>query len=87
MNKQTEDIAVLQGPFVELFKLEVLPPFQRQGFGKALVDYAKSLKLPIKNNCTRPLRRILGEDWVPKKVQGSEGSFFYIWYPCEKNHM
>jgi len=85
MNKQTEDTAVLQGPFVELFKLEVLPPFQRQGFGKALVDYAKSLKLPIKTTA-----RVHSEGFWERigfqKVQGSEGSF-YIWYPCEKSHV
>ncbi|WP_078547325.1 N-acetyltransferase [Litchfieldia alkalitelluris] len=36
--------------YLELWKLEVLSPYQRKGFGKALVDYAKSLGLPIKTN-------------------------------------
>lgn len=81
MNQQTED-AILQGPFVELFKLEVLPPFQRQGLGKALVDYAKSLKLPIKTTA-----RVHSEGFWERigfqKAQSS-GDSFYIWYPCGK---
>lgn len=38
----------VEGTYLELFKLEVLPEFKRRGFGTALVDYAKSIKLPIK---------------------------------------
>ncbi|MFD1018069.1 N-acetyltransferase [Thalassobacillus hwangdonensis] len=36
--------------YVELWKLEVLPDYQGQGLGKALVDFAKSYDLPIKTN-------------------------------------
>ncbi|WP_217585693.1 N-acetyltransferase [Lentibacillus saliphilus] len=36
--------------YLELWKLEVLPNFQGKGFGRALVDYAKSYHLPIKTN-------------------------------------
>ncbi|MFT4416112.1 N-acetyltransferase [Fredinandcohnia humi] len=36
--------------YLELWKLEVLPDYQRNGFGKALVEYAKSFNLPIKTN-------------------------------------
>lgn len=36
--------------YLELWKLEVLTPYQKQGFGKILVDYAKSFNLPIKTN-------------------------------------
>ncbi|GGF11824.1 putative N-acetyltransferase YlbP [Halobacillus andaensis] len=36
--------------YLELWKLEVLPDYQGQGFGKALVDFAKSFQLPIKTN-------------------------------------
>lgn len=34
--------------YLELWKLEVLPEYQHQGFGTALVEYAKSKGLPIK---------------------------------------
>lgn len=36
--------------YLELWKLEVLSDYQQKGFGKALVDYAKSYNLPIKTN-------------------------------------
>ncbi|WP_019242415.1 MULTISPECIES: N-acetyltransferase [Bacillus] len=36
--------------YLELWKLEVLAPYQKQGFGTALVNYAKSFNLPIKTN-------------------------------------
>ncbi len=36
--------------YVELWKLEVLSDYQQKGFGRALVDFAKSYQLPIKTN-------------------------------------
>lgn len=36
--------------YLELWKLEVLPLYQRKGYGQALVNYAKSFGLPIKTN-------------------------------------
>ncbi|WP_079529744.1 MULTISPECIES: N-acetyltransferase [Halobacillus] len=36
--------------YLELWKLEVLPDYRDQGFGKAMVDFAKSFNLPIKTN-------------------------------------
>lgn len=36
--------------YLELWKLEVLPDYQRSGYGKALVDYAKSFNMPIRTN-------------------------------------
>lgn len=36
--------------YLELWKLEVLPDYQNKGFGQMLVDFAKSLNLPIKTN-------------------------------------
>ncbi len=36
--------------YLVLFKLEVLPDYRNHGYGKMLVDYAKSYQLPIKTN-------------------------------------
>lgn len=36
--------------YLTLWKLEVLPDYRGKGYGKALVDFAKSFKLPIKTN-------------------------------------
>ena len=36
--------------FLELWKLEVLPDYRGLGYGKALVEFAKSFDLPIKTN-------------------------------------
>lgn len=36
--------------YLEIWKLEVLPAYRGKGYGKALVDFAKSHKLPIKTN-------------------------------------
>jgi GNAT superfamily N-acetyltransferase len=36
--------------YLELWKLEVLSDYQRKGFGRILVDFAKSFNLPIKTN-------------------------------------
>ncbi|RWZ60706.1 N-acetyltransferase [Halobacillus fulvus] len=36
--------------YLELWKLEVLPDYRGQGYGKDLVEFAKGFKLPIKTN-------------------------------------
>lgn len=36
--------------YLVLWKLEVLPAYRNNGYGKVLVDYAKSFQLPIKTN-------------------------------------
>lgn len=36
--------------YLELWKLEVLPNHRNQGYGTALVNYAKDFQLPIKTN-------------------------------------
>ncbi|RSK26928.1 N-acetyltransferase [Bacillus sp. HMF5848] len=41
---------VPQQDYLELWKLEVLADYQRKGYGKALVNFAKELGFPIKTN-------------------------------------
>jgi len=36
--------------YLELWKLEVLPDYRDMGFGRDLVEFAKSFELPIKTN-------------------------------------
>ncbi len=36
--------------YLELWKLEVLPDYRGNGYGKRMVDFAKSFELPIKTN-------------------------------------
>ncbi len=36
--------------YLELWKLEVLPDFQKKGYGQALVKYAQEFNMPIKTN-------------------------------------
>jgi len=36
--------------YLELWKLEVLEPYRNNGYGRELVQYAKSFNLPIKTN-------------------------------------
>ncbi len=36
--------------YLELWKLEVLPDYQKKGYGKKLVEFAKEFGLPIKTN-------------------------------------
>lgn len=36
--------------YLELWKLEILPSYQKKGIGKKLVDFAKTFNVPIKTN-------------------------------------
>lgn len=70
--------------YLELWKLEVLPEYQRKGYGKALVDFAKSFGLPIKTN---PRMKSAGfwekMGFVPVKydMKRDRGENPLVWYP------
>lgn len=69
----------------ELWKLEVLPQFRGQGFGQALVTYAKSLGLPIKTNARRRSNLFWDKmGFVPVKYDSSRdrGESPYVWLPA-----
>ncbi len=68
--------------YLELWKLEVLPEYQNQGFGTALVEFAKSKGLPIK---TSP--RVNSKKFWEKKgfspIDKDDENDFLVWLPDE----
>ncbi len=70
--------------YLELWKLEVLPEYQGKGYGKALVQFAKSFQLPIKTN-----PRIKSADFWTKMdfkqvkydMERDKGENPYVWFP------
>lgn len=76
-----------QRDYLELWKLEVLPDYQRAGYGQSLVEFAKSFGLPIKTNP----RVKSAEFWskmnfepVKYDMERDKGENPLIWYPSEK---
>ncbi|MBT2712678.1 N-acetyltransferase [Pseudomonas sp. ISL-88] len=70
--------------FLELWKLEVLPGYQKNGYGKALVDFAKSFRMPIRTNS----RMKSADFWdkmnfepVKYDMARDKGENPYIWHP------
>ncbi|WAA13697.1 N-acetyltransferase [Fervidibacillus halotolerans] len=70
--------------YLELWKLEVLPDFQNQGFGTALVDFAKGFGLPIKTNARMQSKEFwLKQGFVPAHydMERDLGENPLIWMP------
>ncbi|MCR6095932.1 N-acetyltransferase [Salipaludibacillus agaradhaerens] len=70
--------------YYELWKLEVLPGYQGKGIGKTLVDFAKSLGLPVKTNA----RQRSDEFWhkqgfeaLTYKTERDRGENPFVWFP------
>ncbi|MBY8912303.1 N-acetyltransferase [Bacillus sp. YC2] len=70
--------------FLELWKLEVLPGYQKNGYGRALVDFAKSFRMPIRTNS----RMKSADFWdkmnfepVKYDMARDKGENPYIWHP------
>lgn len=66
------------GEYVEIWKLEVLPAFQKKGLGRLLVEFAKSFDLPI---MTKP--RVKSQSfWERLQFKpASENNTRLIWLP------
>ncbi|GEN44810.1 N-acetyltransferase [Alkalibacillus haloalkaliphilus] len=70
--------------YMQLWKLEVLEHYRHKGFGKQLVDFAKTFNLPIKTNA-----RINSHDFWEKQgfqpatyeMERDFGENPYIWMP------
>lgn len=70
--------------FYELMKLEVLPQYRGRGLGRSLVEYAKSLGLPIKTNArlgSDPFWKKLGFTPVKYDAARDRGENPYVWLP------
>ena len=70
--------------FLVLWKLEVLPEYQRKGYGKALVEFAKSLNMPIKTNSrirSQEFWEKMGFIQVSYDIERDLGENPLIWIP------
>ncbi|MGN1401772.1 MAG: N-acetyltransferase [Bacillus sp. (in: firmicutes)] len=70
--------------YLELWKLEVITPYQNKGYGKALVDFAKSFGLPIKTNPriqSQPFWEKMGFESVEYDMERDLGQNPLIWKP------
>ncbi|WP_243289982.1 N-acetyltransferase [Bacillus sp. FJAT-47783] len=70
--------------FLELWKLEVLPEYQKKGYGRALVQFAKSFGLPIKTNPrvkSAPFWEKMGFVSVTYDMKRDRGENPLVWYP------
>jgi GNAT superfamily N-acetyltransferase len=70
--------------YLELWKLEVISDYQQKGFGKALVEYAKSFQLPIKTNPrvkSKEFWNNMGFIPVSYDMERDLGENPLVWYP------
>jgi GNAT superfamily N-acetyltransferase len=70
--------------YLELWKLEVLPGYQNRGFGRKLVEFAKSFGLPIKTNArvkSQPFWEKMGFEPVTYDMDRDLGENPLVWYP------
>lgn len=70
--------------YLVLFKLEVLPDYRLRGYGKMLVDYAKSFDVPIKTNPkfgSNDFWENMGFESASYNLERDFGENPYIWMP------
>jgi GNAT superfamily N-acetyltransferase len=70
--------------YLELWKLEVLPEYQGKGYGRTLVEFAKSFGIPIKTN-PRVQSSTFWEKMeftaVDYEMERDRGENPLVWYP------
>ncbi|MBY0097772.1 N-acetyltransferase [Mesobacillus maritimus] len=70
--------------YLELWKLEVLPEYQQKGYGRALVEFAKSQGLPIKTNGrinSSDFWTTMGFATATYEVERDRGENPFVWFP------
>ncbi|WP_313798777.1 N-acetyltransferase [Cytobacillus sp.] len=70
--------------YLELWKLEVISDYQNKGYGRALVEYAKSFGLPIKTNPrvkSKDFWDKMGFSSVAYDMERDRGENPLVWYP------
>ncbi|MDQ0299030.1 GNAT superfamily N-acetyltransferase [Salibacterium salarium] len=70
--------------YLELWKLEVLEPYRKLGFGETLVNYAKSFNLPVKTNARQRSDYFwekMNFESVTYNPDRDRGENPYVWYP------
>lgn len=70
--------------YLELWKLEVLPDYQGNGYGNTLVEFAKGFGLPIKTNPrvkSKEFWEKMGFSSVTYEVERDRGENPLVWYP------
>jgi GNAT superfamily N-acetyltransferase len=70
--------------YLELWKLEVLPQYRGRGYGSSLVNFAKTLSLPIKTNARQGSKDFWekqGFEAVTYNPTRDRGENPYVWYP------
>ncbi|MBM7644250.1 GNAT superfamily N-acetyltransferase [Scopulibacillus daqui] len=70
--------------YLELWKLEVLPDYRGKGYGRALVDFAKSFNLPIKTNGRNNSHDFwdkMGFEPATYNTERDRGENPFVWFP------
>ena len=70
--------------YLEIWKLEVIPDYQNKGYGKALVEFAKSFGLPIKTNPrvkSAEFWHKMGFSSVHYDMERDRGENPLVWFP------
>lgn len=70
--------------YLVLWKLEVLPDYRNRGYGRMLVDFAKSFNLPIKTNPYIKANEFwekMGFEAASYNIERDLGENPYIWMP------
>lgn len=74
--------------YLELWKLEVLPNYREKGYGRALVEFAKTDGLPIKTNPrinSQGFWEEMGFQKAKYEMERDLGQNPYIWMPAGVN--